>query len=247
MSTSNPHPRIVRFRQERPGAPARQEGQAGRGDRSHARGRETDRLVERELRTAVGDEAAEQRLRDAPGEGATAAAVAAEAAARRKGVGAWLSANGVLLGVSFAVFAVVGVMISLATGSWWAFAAAIVAHAIGTLLVATLAISKTTETEHVSPQLAARLHEEGVADPDRAFSELAAGGAGADDVVLAGSNQRTADSEGDLERAAREQRTAFTPGSRPSEPSGARFIAVVIAVGAVVVAIGAAGLLIAFL
>lgn len=247
MPTSNPHPRIVRFRQGRPGAAAREDRQAGRGERSHTRRRETDRLVERELRAAVGDEAAEQRLRAAPGDGATEAAVAAEAAAHRKGAGAWLSANGVLLGVSFAIFAVVGVMLSLATGSWWAFAAAIVAHAIGTLLVAALAISKTTETEHVSPQLAARLHEEGVADPDRAFSELAAGEAGAGDVVLPGANERTVAPEQDPAQAAREQRTAFTPGSRPSQPSGARFIAVVIAVAVVVVAIGAIGLLIAFL
>jgi|SRR5215212_2767205 len=168
---------------------------------------ETERLLERELRDAVGDEAAARAMQHAGD-------------AERATLTDWITANGPLLAVSLAAFVVIGVILALATGSWWAFVAALAVHAAGTLVVATTALRLTTETEHVSPELAARLEAEGVQDPDRAFTELAAGGAAPGDVVRDGRNERSADHERDAAAAAREQRTAWTPASEPSEPVG---------------------------
>ena len=56
--------------------------------------------------------------------------------------------------------------------SWRAVVAAAAVHAIGTLSVAVGAIRWTTLTEHLSPETAARLEEEGVSDPDRRLTEL---------------------------------------------------------------------------
>jgi hypothetical protein len=131
-----------------------------------------------------------------------------------------VTAHGPLVAISFAAFVVIGVILSLATGSWWAFAAALAVHAAGTLAVATAALRLTTETEHVSPELAARLEAEGVQDPDRAFTELAGGAAGPGDVVRNGRNERTARPDEDAARTEREHRTAWTPGSEPTEPTG---------------------------
>lgn len=172
---------------------------------------ETDRLLARELREAVGEEAAERAMEHA-GE--------LQAASPREGMWDRVGRNGPLLAVSFAAFLVIGVILSLATGSWWALVAALAVHAAGTLLVVTTALRLTTETEHVSPELAARLEAEGVEDPDRAFTELAAGAAAPGDVLRDGRNERSADVEQDAAAAAREQRTAWTPGSAATEPAG---------------------------
>ena len=198
---------------------------------------ETDRLLKRELREAVGDEAAERAMEraddvraahaapgtpaarddgssrrpvDAPGDVGAPRGTATSAIARR----------GPLLAVSFAAFVVIGVIVSLATGSWWALVAALVVHAVGTLIVTTTALRLTTETEHVSPELASRLEAEGVQDPDRAFTELAAGAAAPGDVVRDGRNDGDARPDGDAALAAQQQRTAWTPTSDPSEPVG---------------------------
>jgi hypothetical protein len=180
-------------------------------DRHSRRDVETDRLLERELRDAVGPEAAAEAMKHADDMDATAP---------RGTLASWVTARGPLLAVSFAAFVVIGVIVSLATGSWWALVAALAVHAAGTLVVATTALRLTTETEHVSSELAERLEAEGIDDPDRAFTELAAGSAGPGDVLRDGRNERTAHHERDAARAAREQRTAMTPGSDPSAPAG---------------------------
>jgi hypothetical protein len=207
-----------------------------RPDRSHD-ARETDRLLEQELRDAVGDEGAEramERADDVRAAHATPGTPAAregqgsrqphdapgEPPAPRGRATSWITARGPLLAVSFAVVVTIGLIVSLATGSWWALVAALAIHAAGTLVVATTALRLTTETEHVSPALAARLEAEGIADPDRAFTELAAGGAAAGDVVRDGRNERTATTEDDAPLAAREQRTAMTPGSEATASNG---------------------------
>jgi hypothetical protein len=198
---------------------------------------ETDRLLERELRDAVGDEAAGHAMERADEVRAAHAAPGTPAArddasARRAldapgGAGAprgtltsWVTARGPLLAVSLSAFVVIGVIVSLATGSWWALVAALVVHAVGTLVVATTALRLTTETEHVSPELAARLEAEGVQDPDRAFTELTAGAAAPGDVLRDGRNDGDARPDGDAATAARQQRTAWTPSSDATEPAG---------------------------
>jgi len=173
---------------------------------------ETNRMLTDELREAVGDDAVEVR----PG----AQLPTGERRGGRGGAFATLATHRVAVGLSFLVLLVVGVIVSLATGSWWALAAALAVHALGTLVVLAGAIQITTEPEHVSPGLAARLEDEGVPDPDRAFSDMVEGVAQAD---AAGegpekANRRTVDANDDPAAAASEQRSATTPSGEPSEP-----------------------------
>jgi len=172
---------------------------------------ETDRLLADELREAVGDEAAERAMEHVD---------EVRAAPSRETVTDALLRNGPLLALSFAAFVVIGVIVSLATGSWWALVAALVVHAAGTLIVATTALRLTTETEHVSPELAARLEAQGVHDPDRVFTELAAGAAAPGDVLRDGRNDGDARPDQDAAAAASQQRTAWTPASDATEPAG---------------------------
>lgn len=132
---------------------------------------------------------------------------------------ATLTANRPILIVTFLVALVLGGVIALVTEQYWAVVVAAALHAIGTLAVTAGAIGLTTQTEHVDPTVAARLEEEGVADPDRVLSELVEDFAGAQDargvpeVITTGHNERTATAEQDQARSAVEQRTAMTPSS----------------------------------
>jgi hypothetical protein len=83
-----------------------------------------------------------------------------------------LTANRLLIGITFLAALVVGAVISLATGSWWFLLLALAVHAITTLIVVGLVLRMTTQTEHLSPGAAARLEDEGVGDPDAVFSDL---------------------------------------------------------------------------
>jgi hypothetical protein len=134
-----------------------------------------------------------------------------------------LASNRPLLFVTLATALIVGGIAALATGEYWILVAALALHAIGTLLVTSGVIQLTTQTEHVDPDVAARLEAEGVADPDRALTELVEDYAGAQtargvsEVVSSGHNELTADATGDKAQAAQQQRTAMTPSSRSSE------------------------------
>jgi hypothetical protein len=137
-----------------------------------------------------------------------------------------LAANRVLIVLSLAALIVVGVIVSLATGSWWALVAACAVHATATLLIAAFAIHMTTRVEHADPTTAARLEAEGVTDPDRVLSELteefagAQQAGGAAEVVSTGHNDNLADPDAEPARAAFEQRTVMTPSARRSSPAG---------------------------
>jgi hypothetical protein len=137
-----------------------------------------------------------------------------------------LAANRVLIVVSLTALIVVGVIVSLATGSWWALVAACAVHATGTLLIAAFAIHMTTRVEHVDPTTAARLEAEGVTDPDRVLSGLteefagAQRAGGAAEVVSTGHNDNLADPDSEPAQAALEQRTVMTPSARGSSPAG---------------------------
>jgi hypothetical protein len=153
---------------------------------------EANRLLTEELREAVGAES----VRVPTG----SPQPRADSERTRSPVVATLTANRPLIVVTLLAALVVGAAVSLATGSWWAVVAVVGAHAVGTLVVATAAIQLTTQTEHASPDVAARLEEEGVADPDRVLSDLVEAYAPA--------------------TAAAEQRTALTPSSRPGPAAG---------------------------
>jgi Flp pilus assembly protein TadB len=179
---------------------------------------EANRLLTEELREALGTE----RVRVPTG----SSRPLADGARTRSPLVGTLIANRPLIVVTLLAALVVGAAVSLATGSWWAVVAVVGAHAIGTLVVATAAIQLTTQTEHASPEVAARLEEEGVADPDRVLSDLvegyspATGPRGTADVLSSGHNERTVRPEDDPAKAAAEQRTALTPSSLPGPAAG---------------------------
>jgi hypothetical protein len=141
-------------------------------------------------------------------------------------LGAQLASNRLLLAVTFVALVIVGVIVSLATHSWWALVAACAVHALGTLLVGTLTLRLSTEVEHVDPSLAARLEDEGVGDPDRALSDLVESYAAAespsagDQTVSDDHNRVTAEPEDAPLRSAAEQKHAMTPAGTPVGPSG---------------------------
>jgi hypothetical protein len=164
-----------------------------------------------------------------------------------------LLVNRMLVGITFAMLVVVGVIASLATDSWWALVAAVGVHAIGTFLVLSFTLQISSEVEHVSPTTAARLEDEGVGDPDRALSDLieqygpSDAHHGAIETVSGGHNEVTASPDEDPRRSAQEQRSAITPAGTAVGPSGdatAPSVLPLIAVGAsVLVAVVAAVLI----
>lgn len=179
---------------------------------------EANRLLTEELREAVGSD----RVRVPAG----SPAPGADHERTRSTLTATLASNRLLIVVTLFAAVVVGVVVSLATGSWWAVVAAVGVHAIGTLVVATAVLQMTTQTEHASPEVAARLEEEGVADPDRVLSDLVEDYSPAPprsqtaDVVSTGANERTVRADEDPARSAAEQRTAMTPSSGPGPAAG---------------------------
>jgi hypothetical protein len=207
---------------------------------------EANRLLTEELREAVGTDRVE-----VPRE-------RADSVGRVPGTGhdtlvGTLASNRLLVIISFVVLLIVGVIIALATGNWWAVVAACGFHAAGTLIVGTIVLQASTQVEHVDPATAARLEEEGVADPDRALSDLIenyeAGheAHGAAEVVSEGHNRVTAEPEEDRERSAVEQETAQTPSATPVEPAGPQgapaALPLIAVAGSVVLGVGAALLL----
>jgi hypothetical protein len=67
---------------------------------------------------------------------------------------------------------VVGAIIALASGATWVLIVALVVLCLGTAAVVGLVARLTGEVEHLDPDDAALLEEEGVGDPDRLLEEL---------------------------------------------------------------------------
>jgi hypothetical protein len=170
---------------------------------------EANRLLTEELRRGVGRDRVEVP------EGAPARSRRRHA--RHGPVVTALAANVTVLLFTFLALIVVGVIVSLATGSWWALLIALGVDLVGTLVAAGSAIGLAREVEHVQPGTAARLEAEGVADPDRLFTELVADFAGATRTRRA-SEERTADAGREPAQATAEQRPAMTPTAHPSKP-----------------------------
>jgi hypothetical protein len=127
---------------------------------------EANRLVDSELREATGVdiEALPSGAEAAPG----------PVAASHGGFVAALIDARLLLGVTFVVVLIAGLVATLATGAWLILVGLLALHAVGTIAVALGVVRLAGETEHVSPELAARLEAEGVGDPDRMFTDLVA-------------------------------------------------------------------------
>lgn len=151
----------------------------------------------------------------------------------RPGLLVGMAQNRIALGLTFAVAVVVGAILSLATGSWWILPIPIAVHALGTFVVFGLLMQMTTETEHLSPTAAARLEDEGVADPDAVFGELVEefapegkdarvgdGERGTAEALSNEHDERETPAHEDPAEAAVEQKSAMTPSQDRSRPVG---------------------------
>jgi hypothetical protein len=144
----------------------------------------------------------------------------------RSGMATEFAANRVLIAITFFALLVVGAIVALATAQWWAVILAALVHAIGTFVVLGILAGAARQTEHVGPNVAARLAEEGVPDPDAQLSDLveeyagAQGDHGVADMVTTGANEQTADPSTDPAAATAQQRTAMTPAGTPSARAG---------------------------
>jgi hypothetical protein len=177
---------------------------------------ETNRALTDEVRAAVGgDEVAVAE--DAP---------RARVPRRRSRLLATLSANRLVLIITFLTLLVVGAIVSLATGSWWFLLIALAVHAIATVVMAGGILQLTTQVERPDPVTLEQMEAEGVADAEGVFNDMVAefGGAGTargtPEIVAPGRNERTAEAHDAPARAAVEQRTAITPGAQPARPGG---------------------------
>jgi hypothetical protein len=205
---------------------------------------EANRLLTEELREAVGTDRVEL-----PADRAESAGQHVEGTGHRR-LTSVLAGNRMLLAITFLALIIVGVIVSLATGSWWAVVAAAAVHALGTLLVASITLRASTQVEHVSPTTAAKLTDEGVADPDGALSDLVEQYAptdhphGAAEVVSSGENNVTVRPDEDAARASAEQRSAITPAGSPVGPAGDRgapaLLPIIAVAGSVIVGVAAA-------
>jgi hypothetical protein len=142
----------------------------------------------------------------------------------QQGFAAYLNQHRFQLIRATAIVLTFGAIISLATGIWWLLPLAASVHALGTMTVVMTIVRMTTVSEHVSPEVAAALSEEGVRNPDEHFSRMVEefrerDEAGATEVISPGFNERTADAQFDTAQAAGEQSGAMTPTSQPSEPA----------------------------
>jgi hypothetical protein len=180
---------------------------------------EANRLLTREVQEVVGAEEVEvpkgtpRRTEDRHGTHSTLVAT--------------LIDNRPIIIVTLLAALVVGGIVAMTTGWYVAVLLAVGLHALCTMLVAAGAVQLTTQVEHVAPETAARLEQEGVADPDRVLSELVEdfsgvqAGNAAQEVIGSGHNERTVHAADDPARAMVEQQTAMTPQSRPGPSAGA--------------------------
>jgi uncharacterized integral membrane protein len=100
---------------------------------------------------------------------------AARARPRRSGEAqSWLAAMGAsrfLLALVVVAVAIVGSVILVGAGHWWALPIAVVVLLASFGLGAFMTLKATTEVEKPAPETVARLEEEGVPDPEGAANE----------------------------------------------------------------------------
>jgi len=179
---------------------------------------EANRLLTEELRTVVGSDHV-RVPRDAPHH-------EREAHGGHGGFAESLAANRVLIAITFVALVVIGAIVALATDSWWAVVVAAVVHAAGTFIVLATLAGMTRQTEHVAPDVAAKLADEGVLDPDAELSRLVEefsgedSGEGSAEMVTSGRNEQRVHPQDSPAQAATEQRTANTPAGVPTQPAG---------------------------
>lgn len=80
--------------------------------------------------------------------------------------------NMIAFTLGFFAAIVFGAVVSLMTGSWWLLGVAVLVDVLGTVVVTAVMVGLAGETEHLPPEVTARLEDEGVGDPDRVFTAL---------------------------------------------------------------------------
>jgi hypothetical protein len=120
---------------------------------------EANRILRDELRAIEGP-AADRQEPVAPPHALHSPAVANLISARVGGVLTLITA------------VVVGAIVALASGATWVLIVALAVLCLGTVMVVGLVARLTGEVEHLDPDDAALLEEEGVGDPDRLLEEL---------------------------------------------------------------------------
>ena len=123
---------------------------------------DTNRAVTEEVRAAVGSDTVrvrEDRARSRPPR-------------RQSGLVATLTANRLLVIISFLTLLVVGAILSLATGSWWFLVLAVAVHAVASIAIAGAMLQATSQVERPDPVTVERMEDEGVPDPEGRFNEL---------------------------------------------------------------------------
>jgi fatty acid desaturase len=93
---------------------------------------------------------------------------------RSTGFMATLWSNRLLIAITLALVVVVGAVASMAIGNWWFLIAALLVHAVGTVLVVGFVLQLSTQVEHPAPETVAALEERGVRDPEQALNEQVA-------------------------------------------------------------------------
>jgi hypothetical protein len=119
----------------------------------------------------------------------------------------------------------VGVIASLAVGSWWLVAVAMVVHGVLTAVVVGTSMTLVTQVEKPDPNVVSKLAEEGVEDPEAVVNDLIERVAG----EAEGSRTRRAVTEDagetrppheNKQEATLRQQTATTPASEPTREAG---------------------------
>jgi hypothetical protein len=99
---------------------------------------------------------------------------AGDAARKRTGSQSWLASLGAarfVLAALIAAGAIVGCVVLLGAGSWWALPLVVLVLVGALASGALLTLRATTEVEKPAPETVARLEEEGVRDPEADVNE----------------------------------------------------------------------------
>ena len=168
-----------------------------------------------ELEDAVGEEAVEQADID----------VDRAISERPRPLRSAFSSSRLLIILTAATALMVGVVASVALGSWWLVAVALVVHGLLTAVVVGAGMTLVTQVEKPDPNVVAKLQDEGVDDPEPVINNLIEQVAGKEE----GSRNRraVADDAGetrpaveDRQEATLRQQTATTPASEPTRTAG---------------------------
>ena len=171
-------------------------------------------LIE-ELEDAVGKEAVDQADVD----------VDRAISERPQPVRSAFASSRLLILLTGATALTVGVIASLALGSWWLVAAAMVVHGLLTTVVVGSSMTLFSQVEKPDPNVVTRLEEEGVEDPAPVINNLVeqvageAEGSRARRAVTDDSGETRPPDE-DRQEATTRQQTATTPASEPTRKAG---------------------------